>query len=177
MEDTINKYPLLDKLNVSRETCLEFKEFMSMVREKNKQINIISSKTEEEEEMMNRHIVDTAQIIDFIDLNSSSSSDLGSGAGFPGITVAIMLKNLKKRIKIKLYEKSYNKACFLKNISKKLNLDTEIIQKDIFELSEMKTGSIMSRAFKPLPVILNLVNSNFTNYKNLILFMLSLIHI
>ena len=171
MEDTINKYPLLDKLNVSRETCLEFKEFMSMVREKNKQINIISSKTEEEEEMMNRHIIDTAQIIDFIDLNSSSSSDLGSGAGFPGITVAIMLKNLKKRIKIKLYEKSYNKACFLKNISKKLNLDTEIIQKDIFELSEMKTGSIMSRAFKPLPVILNLVNSNFTNYKNLILFM------
>ena len=59
----------------------------------------------------------------------------------------------------------------MKNISKKLNLDTEIIQKDIFELSEMKTGSIMSRAFKPLPVILNLVNSNFTNYKNLILFM------
>ena len=58
--------------------------------------------------MMNRHIIDTAQIIDFIDLNSSSSSDLGSGGGFPGITVAIMLKNLKKRVKIKLYEKSYS---------------------------------------------------------------------
>ena len=61
--------------------------------------------------------------------------------------------------------------CFLKRGIKKLNLNTEIIQKDIFSLKNIETGTIMSRAFKPMPVILNLVNENFKKYKNIILFM------
>ena len=56
--------------------------------------------------------------------------------------------------------------CFLKKeVSKKLNLNTEIIQKDIFSVKNIETGTIMSRAFKPMPVILNLVNENFKNIK------------
>ena len=51
---------------------------------------------------------------------------------------------------------------------KKLNLNTEIIQKDIFTVKNIETGTIMSRAFKPMPVILNLVNENFKKYKNII---------
>ena len=96
MHDFIKKYPLLDKLNVSRETCLEFEQFATMVREKNKEINIISSATEKKEDIMNRHIIDTAQIIDFIEFNSKSISDLVTGGGFPGLITAIMLKNKKK---------------------------------------------------------------------------------
>ena len=61
--------------------------------------------------------------------------------------------------------------CFLEEVSKKLNLNTEIIQKDIFSLKNIVTGTIMSRAFKPMPVILNLVNENFKKYKNIIFFM------
>ena len=60
---------------------------------------------------------------------------------------------------------------FLKEVSKKLNLNTDIIQKDIFTIKNIKTGTIMSRAFKPMPVILDLVNQNFRKYKNIILFM------
>ena len=56
-------------------------------------------------------------------------------------------------------------------MSKKLNLNTEIIQKDIFTVKNIETGTIMSRAFKPMPVILNLVNENFKTYKNIIFFM------
>ena len=89
----------------------------------------------------------------------------------PGLIVAIVMKKIKNKMKIILYEKSYHKCVFLKEVSKKLNLNTEVIQKDIFTLKEIETGTIMSRAFKPMPVILNLVNANFSKYKNIIFFM------
>ena len=78
---------------------------------------------------------------------------------------------MKNNMNVHLYEKSYHKSHFLKEVSKKLNLNTEVIHKDIFEIKNVETGTIMSRAFKPLPVILNLVNENFKKYKNIILFM------
>ena len=74
-------------------------------------------------------------------------------------------------MKIHLYEKSHHKCIFLKEVSKKMNLNTEIIHKDIFTVKNIETGTIMSRAFKPMPVILDLVNQNFSKYKNIILFM------
>ena len=69
-----------------------------------------------------------------------------------------------------MYEKSHHKSSFLRKVSRELNLDTEVIQKDIFKLN-LESGSIMARAFKPLPIILDLVYKNFSNYKNLIIFM------
>ena len=142
-----------------------------MILEKNKKINIISQKTSEKNIIIDRHIIDCAQIIDFIDLNSDTISDLGTGGGMPGLIIAIFLKNIKSNMKINLYEKSYHKSVFLKEVSKKLKLNTEIIQKDIFTVKNIETGTIMSRAFKPMPVILNLVNENFKKYKNIIFFM------
>ena len=118
-----------------------------------------------------RHIIDSAQIIDFVDLNSNTTSDLGTGGGMPGIIVAIIAKKVKNNMKVYLYEKSYHKCVFLREISKNLNLNTEVIQKDIFTVKNIETGTIMSRAFKPMPIILDLVNQNFRKYKNIILFM------
>ena len=170
-QEIINSYSKLNSLNVSRETFLDFENYISMILQKNKKINIISQKTAEKKAIINRHIIDSAQIIDFIDLKSNTTIDLGSGGGMPGIIIAIMLKNLKKNIKIHLYEKSYHKSHFLREVSKKLELKTEIFQKDIFEIKNLETGTIMSRAFKPMPVVLDLVYKNFYNYKNLIFFM------
>ena len=167
----LNSYSKISKLNVSRETCNEFESLISMIQEKNKEINIISKKISEKEAIRERHIIDCAQIIDFIDLNSNTTSDLGTGGGMPGLIVAIVIKNLKNGMKINLYEKSYHKCLFLKEVSKKLNLNTDVIQKDIFTIKNIETGTIMSRAFKPMPVILDLVNQNFRKYKNIILFM------
>ena len=171
MEEIIKKYSLLDRLNVSRETCLDFEKFISMVIDKNKEINLISEKTAINEIIRERHVIDSAQAIDFVDLNSGTTSDLGTGGGMPGIVMAIMFKNLKKRIKVNLYEKSHHKSSFLREVSRELNLDTEVIQKDIFEISELKSGTIMARAFKPMSVVLELVQKKFCSYKNLILFM------
>ena len=171
MEEIIKKYSLLDKLNVSRETCVDFEKFISMIIDKNKEINLISEKTAINDIIRKRHVIDTAQVIDFVDLNSNTTCDLGTGGGMPGIVIAIMFKNLKKRMKVNLYEKSHHKSSFLREVSRKLNLDTEIIQKDVFETSKLKTGTIMARAFKPMSVVLELVQKNFYSYKNLILFM------
>ena len=171
MDEILQKYSPLKQLNVSRETCLDFEQYISMIIEKNKEINIISRENSDIDVIRNRHIIDSAQAIDFIDFNNNTTCDLGSGGGLPGIVIAIMLKNKKKNVRVNLYEKSHHKSSFLREVSRKLNLDTEVIQKDIFEGKDLKTGSIMARAFKPLPIVLELVNKNFKSYKNLILFM------
>ena len=167
----LNSYSKIPYLNVSRETCNELENLISMIQEKNKEINIISREMYEKEEIRDRHIIDSAQIIDFVDLNTNTTCDLGTGGGMPGIIVAIVMKKIKNDMKINLYEKSYHKCAFLREVSKKLNLNTEVIQKDIFTVKNIETGTIMSRAFKPMPVILNLINENFKKYKIIILFM------
>ena len=172
MDSIISKnYSQIQKFDVSRETCNELESLVNMIQMKNEEINLISKKNSEKDAIRQRHIVDSVQIIDFIDLNSNSTSDLGSGGGMPGLIIAILMKKLKNRMKIKLYEKSYHKCVFLKDVSKKLELNTEIVQKDIFKIKNIETGTIMSRAFKPMPIILDLVQKNFRKYKNIILFM------
>ena len=172
MEQVIlNSYSRLSSLNVSRETFLDFESFISMIIEKNKQINIISQETAKNSAIRERHIIDSAQIIDFVNLNCNTTTDLGSGGGMPGIIIAIMLKNMKKDIKVHLYEKSHHKSTFLREVSRKLKLKTEIFQENVFDLKKIETGTIMSRAFKPMPVVLDLVYENFLSYKNLIFFM------
>ena len=167
----LNSYSKISNLNVSRETCNDLESLISMIQKKNKEINIISRNFFEKQLIRERHIIDSAQIIDIIDFNSNTTTDIGSGSGMPGIIIAIILKSLKKDIKVKLYEKSYHKSHFLKEVSTKLNLKTEIIQKNIFEERKLETGTIMSRAFKPMPVVLDLVNENFSNFSNIIFFM------
>jgi len=142
-----------------------------MIVEKNKEINIVSKDNCKSEIIRNRHIIDSAQAVDFIDLNYNTTTDLGTGGGFPGVVMAIMIKNMKKDTKISFYEKSHHKSTFLREVTRKLNLNTSVIQKDIFETEELRTGTVMARAFKPLPIILELLDKNFSNYKNLVLFM------
>ena len=167
----LNFYSKISNLNVSRETCNDLEYLISMIQKKNKEINIISKKIYEKDHIRERHILDSAQIIDFIDLNTNSTYDLGTGGGMPGLIIAIVMKKLKNSMKVNLCEKSYHKCVFLKEVSRKFNLNTEIIQKDIFTVKNIETGTIMSRAFKPMPTILDLVNHNFKKYKNIVLFM------
>ena len=171
MEDNFNNYSSLNKINVSRETYLDFESYISMILDKNQHINIISKKTAKINIIRERHIIDSAQAIDFVDLNSNTTYDLGSGGGMPGIVIAIIFKNLNKSMQFNLYEKSHHKSKFLKEVSKKLKLNTKVIQEDIFKSTKLKSGTILARAFKPLPLVLELVHKNFSTYKNLVIFM------
>ena len=166
-----NSYSIIPDINVSRETCNELEILINMIQKKNEEINLISRKNVKKKDIRDRHIIDSAQIIDIVDLNSNTTCDLGTGGGMPGLIVAILMKKLKKKMKINLFEKSYHKCEFLKEVSKKLKLNTEIIQKDVFKIKNIETGTIMSRAFKPMPIVLELVNENFRNYSNIIFFM------
>ena len=91
----LNSYSKISSLNVSRETCNDFETLISMIQEKNREINIISKKMVEKNHIRNRHIIDSAQIVDFVDLNCNTTCDLGSGGGMPGLIVAIAMKKRK----------------------------------------------------------------------------------
>jgi len=171
MEEILKKYPLLKDKNVPRETLVDFESYIGMLQQRNKEINIISKESAIDQVIRERHIVDSAQVIEFIDLNSDTAVDIGSGGGMPGIIISIMLKKLKNSLKINLFEKSHHKSNFLKKVSRDLKLNTEIRQQNIFEAQNLESGTIMARAFKPLPIVLDLVSKNFTSYKNLVMFM------
>ena len=156
--------------NVSRETLKELDEYGMSVISRNKDINLISSSTEKS--INTRHIIDSAQTIDFIDnIRINTCTDLGSGAGLPGIVLAILMKHKKPEFKVIFYEKSFHKSKFLIDMSKKFSLNTTVYQKDIFEEKNLSTDVIISRAFKPLPIIFEIAEKNFKSFKYIILFL------
>ena len=167
----INKKNLdiLSKFNVSRETYYLLEHYRELIIDKNKEINLISRKNTED--FTNRHIIDCVQIIDLIDLSKNMCTDIGSGAGLPGIILAILLKDKKTKKKMRFFEKSYRKSNFLKEISRKLKLDIIVEEKNVFEEKKLISGTVVARAFKPLPIILELLEKNFEKYSNLVVFM------
>jgi len=152
---------------VSRETLKELETFRKLIIMRNNDINLISSTTIEASK--ERHIVDSAQIIDFVNKNSSICTDLGSGAGLPGIVLAIIMKHKNSDMQFNLYEKSYHKSKFLEEVSRKLNLNTKVFNQNIFEQENLHSEIIVARAFKPMIVILDLVNKSFKKFNNIIL--------
>ena len=157
--------------NVSRETCIDLEKYIDLIMQENNVVNLISRVNVNREYILKRHIIDSMQIIDFIDFNQKKIIDLGSGSGLPGIILSILSKNNGSKIKTAMYEKSFHKANFLKQVSSNLNLNTEVLKENIFDHTDNDKAIITSRAFKPLPVVLELLNTNFKNFRNLIIFM------
>ena len=157
--------------NVSRETCIDLEKYIDLIIQENNVINLISRANVNREYILKRHIIDSMQIIEFIDFNQKKIIDLGSGSGLPGIILSILSKNNGSKIKTAMYEKSFHKANFLKQVSSNLNLNTEVLKENIFDHTDNDKAIITSRAFKPLPVVLELLNTNFKNFRNLIIFM------
>ena len=139
---------LQNQLNYTAKNISDIKIFINELLKANKKHNFISKSTENV--IWQRHILDSAQLVKFIDFSKGSLSDLGSGAGFPGLILALFNKN--KDFHVKLYEKSPIKRAFLKSISKKLSLNVEIFG-NVYEEFE-DTDYIVSRAFKKFEAII-----------------------
>ena len=155
---------------VSRETITSLKKYEKCLIESNKTLNLVGKSTIND--VWIRHFLDSSQVIDFIDKNSKNVIDLGSGAGFPGLIVAILAKDRKIPIKVNLIEKSKKKALFLKRVINDLKLDTHVLNLNVFELTDkIQTDLIIARAFKPLKTILRLLDQKVENWKKIFLFL------
>ena len=155
---------------VSRETITSLIKYEDLLIKANKKLNLVGISTIND--VWTRHFLDSVQVIDFIDKNSKNLVDLGSGAGFPGLVIAIMAKDRKIPLKVKLIEKSPKKVKFLKDLINKLHVDVEVINENIFEKRKKLSEDIfVARAFKPLKIILQLIHNNAENWKKIFIYL------
>ena len=155
---------------VSRETITSLVKYENYLIKSNKTLNLIGKSTINE--IWIRHFLDSSQVIDFIDKNTRNLIDLGSGAGFPGLIIAILAKDRKIRLKVKLIEKSQKKASFLSEVVDYLNLNAEVININAFTYAKkLEADLIVARAFKPLKIILQFLDKNKENWKKVFLFL------
>tara|TARA_B100001559_G_scaffold105524_1_gene88797 strand:+ start:240 stop:854 length:615 start_codon:yes stop_codon:yes gene_type:complete len=139
---------LQNQLHFSSKTIPNIRIFVEELLKANKKHNFISKSTENN--IWERHILDSAQLVKFIDFSKGSLSDLGSGAGFPGLILALF--NTNKDFHVKLYEKSPVKRAFLEDVCNKLSIKVQIrgnIYEDIID-----SDYIVTRAFKKLEAII-----------------------
>ena len=155
---------------VSRETITSLKKYEDLLIKANETLNLVGNSTIKE--IWTRHFLDSVQVIDFIDKNDNTLVDLGSGAGFPGIVLAITLKDRKIPLKIKLIEKSPKKVKFLRDLINKLQLDVDVINRNVLEDSKKLLDDVfVARAFKPLKIILQLIHNKAKNWKKIFIFL------
>ena len=129
-------------LNFNDRSIEKLKKFVELILNENKNHNLIAKSTESS--IWERHILDSAQLVKFIDFKLTSLADLGSGAGFPGLIIEIFNKN--KDFHVKLYEKSPVKRQFLSKVIKELDLNAEVYG-DVRE-EVLDADIIVCRAFK-----------------------------
>ena len=139
---------LKKSLNFSDHSIEKLQKFTNLVLKENQNYNLIAKSTEKQ--IWHRHILDSAQLVKFIDFNLNSAADLGTGAGFPGLVVEIFNKN--KAFHVKLYEKSPVKRRFLIGVIKELGLNAEVLGDVRDEVLDSEI--IICRAFKKLDQII-----------------------
>jgi 16S rRNA (guanine527-N7)-methyltransferase len=135
----------IKKFNVSRETIEKLNKYRDFLVSSNKLLNLIGKTTENH--IFSRHFTDSAQIYDLIE-DKSEIIDLGSGAGFPGVILKILMDYNKIDGNITLIEKSPKKCKFLKDLTDKLDLTIKIVNLKIENFNLSKISTIVSRAFK-----------------------------
>ena len=155
---------------VSRETINSLKKYEDLLINANKSLNLIGNSTVNN--IWERHFLDTFQLIDFIDKNDKSIIDFGSGAGFPGLIIAIAAKDRNMSLKTTLIEKSKKKINFLNQINSELNLNAKVIHENIFDEDRKFASDVfVARAFKPFQIILELIHNKVENYKKFFVFL------
>ena len=155
---------------VSRETITSLNKYEDLLISANKNLNLIGKSTIDQ--IWHRHFLDSAQVIDFIDKNDKNLADLGSGAGFPGLVIAILAKDRNIPIKINLIDKSVKKTEFLREIVNELKLDVQVNNQNILEMeNKLNEDLIIARAFKPLEIILKLMHKKTRNWKKFFIYL------
>ena len=156
----------IKKFNVSRETIEKLNKYKDFLLSSNKSLNLIGKTTENQ--IFTRHFADSAQIYDLIE-DKSEIVDLGSGAGFPGVILKILMDNNKIAGNITLIDKSPKKCKFLQDLSDKLGLTLKIVNLKIENFKFNKISTIVSRAFKKTVDTIDILLKNNDKIRNIIL--------
>jgi 16S rRNA (guanine527-N7)-methyltransferase len=156
----------IKKFNVSRETIEKLNKYKDFLLNSNKLLNLIGKTTENH--IFSRHFTDSAQIYDLIE-DKSEIIDLGSGAGFPGVIIKILINNNKIDGNITLIEKSPKKCKFLQNLSEKLDLTIKIVNLRVENFKFNKVSTVVSRAFKNTVDTIDILFKNNEKIRSIIL--------
>jgi 16S rRNA (guanine527-N7)-methyltransferase len=156
----------IKKFNVSRETIEKLNKYKDFLLRSNKHLNLIGKTTENQ--IFSRHFVDSAQIYDLIE-DKSEIIDLGSGAGFPGVLLKILMDDKKIAGNITLIDKSPKKCKFLQDLSDKLGLTFKIVNLKIENFKFNKISTVVSRAFKKTIDTMDILLKNNDKIRNIIL--------
>lgn len=138
----------MEKYNVSRETFDKLKTYQQLLNEWQEKFNLVSNNSLPE--AWERHFVDSAQLWKFVPEKAESLLDFGSGAGFPGLVLAVIAKEKTPYLKVGLAESIAKKTLFLKAVSEKAGIDVEIINDRIENIPARKVDVITSRAMTSL---------------------------
>jgi 16S rRNA (guanine527-N7)-methyltransferase len=156
----------IKKFNVSRETIEKLNKYKDFIISSNKLLNLIGKTTENH--MFSRHFTDSAQIYDLIE-DKSEIIDLGSGAGFPGVILKILMDYNQIDGNITLIEKSPKKCKFLQDLSDKLDLTVKVVNLKIENFNLNKISTIVSRAFKNTVDTMDILFKNNDKIESIIL--------
>ena len=156
----------IKKFNVSRETIEKLNIYNDFLLENNKLLNLIGKTTEKH--VFSRHFKDSAQIYNLID-DKSEIIDIGSGAGFPGIIIKILMVNDKIKGNVVLIDKSPKKCKFLQDLSNKLSLILKIENIRLEDYKFSKISIVVSRAFKKTVDTIDILFKNNEKIRNIIL--------
>ena len=138
----------IKSLNVSRETLKGFYEYKTLLSKWNEKINLVSKHTLED--IWQRHFLDSGQIIKNVEALGKRWVDVGSGAGFPGLVVALLLRDRKIDCDLVLVEKNLKKGFFLNEVIRKLKLNVEVVNDNIYTLEPLNADILTARAFSEL---------------------------
>ena len=153
--------------SVSRETLVKISKYHSFLIENNRKMSLISKNSENI--AIDRHYVDCAQLIKYLDKSDKTILDIGSGAGLPGIILDIIKKDYNLEFSTHLVEKSPKKVKFLNEANSFLDLDIKIHNCDVRMISKKNFTTLVSRAFKPMKEFLEIIIESNIDFKKIIL--------
>lgn len=139
-------------LNVSRETIDKFRAYLTLLEKWQARINLVANSTLAE--AWQRHILDSGQLAAFYPPQTKNIMDVGSGAGFPGLVLAIM-----GGVTVDLVESDQRKAVFLSTVIRELDLPAKVHNQRIETLPQLFPDVITARALAPVPKLLKLVEN------------------
>lgn len=149
------KFVKLSEL-VSHETIHRLSAYKAMLEDWNSRFNLVSESTLPH--IWTRHFLDSAQLMPFIPESAAVLADMGAGAGFPGLVLAILAQGQGRDLKVHAIESTGKKAAFLQAVIDELKLNAVVRNERIEDIKDLKADVVTARALKPLPELLKYAN-------------------